>query len=347
MITVKLYSKAGCHLCEEARADLEALQRDFPHNLEIIDIDQQPNLPQTLQLEIPVIEVGPYRLKAPFTRQELAVTLGAARDRQDQIEALKDADYSPSDPASMTWTKSDRFTYWLSSHYLALLNIIVLVYLALPVLAPVLMKVGLETPARIIYRGYGFVCHQLAFRSFFLFGEQPVYPRAAAGMAGLLSLKQATGLDEASTGDALLAASKFVGNDVVGYKIALCERDVAIYGSILLFGIVFGLTGRRLKALPWYIWVLVGLVPIGLDGLSQLLSQPPFSFWVFRESTPYLRVITGFLFGFTTAWFGYPLVEQAMADSRQLMAAKYRRIHRTRIDTNQVVSSVSEENPLP
>jgi uncharacterized membrane protein len=330
MITVKLYSKADCHLCEEARADLEALQRDFPHNLEIIDIDQQPNLPQTLHLEIPVIEAGPYRLKAPFTRQELAVTLGAARDRQDQIDALKDADYSPSDPGSMTWTKSDRFTYWLSSHYLALLNIIVLVYLALPVLAPVFMKVGLETPARIIYRGYGFVCHQLAFRSFFLFGEQPVYPRTAAGMAGLLSLKQATGLDEASTGDALLAASRFVGNDVVGYKIALCERDMAIYGSILL-----------------YIWVLVGLVPIGLDGMSQLLSQPPFSFWAFRESTPYLRVITGFLFGFTTAWFGYPLVEQAMADSRQLMAAKYRRIQRTRSDTNPVASGVSEENPLP
>jgi uncharacterized membrane protein len=347
MIAVKIYSKAGCHLCEEALADLEALQRDYPHNLEIIDIDQQANLPQSLQVEVPVIEVGPYRLKAPFTRQELAITLGAARDRQAQIDALKEADYSPTDPASMTWTKSDRFTHWLSSHYLALLNMIVLVYLALPVLAPVLMKVGLETPARIIYRGYGFVCHQLAFRSFFLFGEQLVYPRAAAGLAGLSSLQQATGLDEASGVDALLAASRFVGNDVVGYKIALCERDMAIYGSIFLFGIIFALTGRRLKALPWYIWVLVGLVPIGLDGLSQLLSQPPFSFWAFRESTPYFRVITGFLFGFTTAWFGYPLVEQAMADSRQLMAAKYRRTHRSISDTNPVASGMSEENPLP
>jgi uncharacterized membrane protein len=347
MITVKLYSKSDCSLCDVARADLDALQGEYPHTLEIIDIDRRQNLPQSLRLEIPVVEVGPYRLKAPFTRQELAITLGAARDRQDHIDVLENPDYIPTGSASMTWTRSDRFTYWLSSHYLAILNIIVLVYLALPVLAPVLMKVGIEGPARVIYRGYGFVCHQLAFRSFFLFGEQFVYPRAAAGLTGVLSLQQATGLDETSTGQALLASSKFVGNEVVGYKIALCQRDMAIYGSIFLFGIIFGLTGRRLKALPWYLWVLVGLVPIALDGLSQLLSQPPFSFWAFRESTPFFRVVTGFLFGFTTAWFGYPLVEQAMADSRQLMAAKYRRTHRADANTNQAVPDGSDGKSSP
>ena len=171
--------------------------------------------------------------------------------------------------------------------------------------------------------------------------------RTAAGLTGLLSLQQATGLNEASTADALLAASKFVGNDVVGYKIALCERDMAIYGSIFLFGIIFGLTGRRLKTLPWYLWVLIGLVPIGLDGMSQLLSQPPFSFWALRESTPFLRVVTGFLFGFTTAWFGYPLVEQAMADSRQLMAAKYRRTHQSSSNIDLVAPEASDGKSSP
>src|SRR3990172_10140957 len=104
MITVKLYSRSECELCEIARADLDALQGGFPHTLEIIDIDRKPDLPNSLRLEIPVVEVGPYRLKAPFTRQELAITLGAARDRQDQIDALKDPDYIPADSASMTWT---------------------------------------------------------------------------------------------------------------------------------------------------------------------------------------------------------------------------------------------------
>ena len=70
-------------------------------------------------------------------------------------------------------------------------------------------------------------------------------------------------------------------------------------------------------------------MPIGLDGLSQLFSQPPFNFWAFRESTPYVRVLTGALFGFATAWFGYPLVEETMAETRQIMAAKWARIGQT------------------
>jgi uncharacterized membrane protein len=67
-------------------------------------------------------------------------------------------------------------------------------------------------------------------------------------------------------------------------------------------------------------------VPIGLDGGTQLISQPPLSFLPFRESTSLLRVITGGLFGFTTAWFGYKMVEETMIETRQIMEAKHRRI---------------------
>jgi uncharacterized membrane protein len=70
------------------------------------------------------------------------------------------------------------------------------------------------------------------------------------------------------------------------------------------------------------------MLPIGLDGFSQLLSQPPLNFFPYRESTPFFRSLTGFLFGFTTAWFGYPMVEESMAEARQVLAAKLRRIDR-------------------
>ena len=188
------------------------------------------------------------------------------------------------------------------------------------------MKIGATGPASLIYRGYGLVCHQLAFRSFFLFGEQPIYPREAAGLDRWQSLSQVTGLSEGSQPEDLLKARTYVGDEKVGYKIALCERDVAIYGSILLFGVLFAVTGRVLKPLPWYLWILIGIVPIGLDGLSQLMSQPPLNFFPMRESTPLLRTLTGFLFGFTTAWFGYPMVEQAMADTRKLLGSKRARM---------------------
>jgi uncharacterized membrane protein len=180
------------------------------------------------------------------------------------------------------------------------------------------MNVGATTPAGIIYRAYSYVCHQFAFRSWFLFGEQVAYPRAEAGISGLISFQQATGL----AGNDLLSARAFEGNAQIGYKVALCERDVAIYVGILLFGILFALVRRRLKPIHLLIWILIGIVPIGLDGLSQLISQSPLNLIPFRESTPLLRTLTGFLFGFITAWFGYPYVQESMVENRNYLEGK-------------------------
>ena len=67
---------------------------------------------------------------------------------------------------------------------------------------------------------------------------------------------------------------------------------------------------------------MVGIVPIAIDGFSQLLSQPPINLLPLRESTPLLRTITGMLFGMTTAWFGYPMVEETMREIRSFSQAK-------------------------
>jgi uncharacterized membrane protein len=203
-----------------------------------------------------------------------------------------------------------------------MLNLIVFLYVAMPFMAPTLMKMGAVSPAMVIYRVYSVTCHQMAFRSFFLFGEQSAYPRQIAGVNGLLTYGQATGLDENDQ----WTAREFIGNEQLGYKVAICERDVAIYGGIVLFGLIFGLTGRRLRALPWYFWILLGIIPIGLDGTSQLISQAPFNLIPIRESTPFMRVLTGGLFGFMTAWFGYPLVEESMQETRRIMATKFLRL---------------------
>ncbi len=213
----------------------------------------------------------------------------------------------------------DRFSYWLTRHYLGLINGFLIIFVGLPFLAPMLMKNGLEAPAMIIYKVYRATCHQLAFRSFFLFGEQAFYPKKSADIEGVITYDEATHLGEESSPEDLLEARDFVGSEPVGYKIALCQRDVAIYLGILDLNFLFILMRRRIPALPWYLWVIFGLLPVGLDGLSQLFSQPPLSFIPFRESTPLLRVMTGFLFGFTTAWFGIPNVEFAMEDSMEIM----------------------------
>jgi len=329
MISVVLYSRNGCHLCEQAEVDLNVLRAKIPHRLTKIDIDSNDDMLRAYALDIPVVEVGPYKLKAPFTQQELEVTLAAAMNRKQQLEGLQDPEYAKMVNRGKSWGKADAFSYWLSRHYLALFNFAVFLYILIAFMAPVFMRVGLVFPANVIYRGYRVVCHQLAYRSFFIFGEQVVYPRAAAGLTGLITFHDATGIGESNISEDILAAQKYIGDNNIGYKVALCQRDIAIYTGILLFGLLFSVTGRRMPSLVWFLWILIGLVPIGVDGVSQLISQPPFNFLPYRETTPFLRILTGFLFGFATAWFGYPLLEESMADTRKMMAVKRLRVKKT------------------
>lgn len=326
MITVTLYTRAGCELCKQAEEDLKALQEEIPHQLAILDIDSDPSMRDTFALEIPVVEAGPFRLKAPFSRQELKMTLGAAADRRSQLESINDKTFQVNTSRTQTISKADKISYWISKHYLAIFNLFLILYIGIPFLAPIFKEAGWNTPAEMIYKIYRPLCHQWAFRSFFLFGEQAYYPHAAAKIPGVLTFEQVSGITDL-TDPSRLQARVFEGNSLLGYKIALCERDVAIWGAMALFGVVYALTGRKLPKLHWLIWVLVGLGPIGLDGFSQLFSQIPStiiqSILPYRESTPLLRTLTGFLFGLTTAWFMFPLIEESMADTRRLLAKKF------------------------
>jgi uncharacterized membrane protein len=329
MLNVTLYTRKDCKLCDDVKADLVELQSRYPHRLVEVDIESDHALLAKYMHAIPVVEVGPYRLEAPIARQKLQMTLGAASDRKRQLEDLGDPEYKMRVKKGQTVTAADRITFWIAKRYLLVLNLFMLIYVGLPFLAPTLMEMGAELPARAIYRVYKPLCHQFGFRSFFLFGEQPYYPLAEAGIPGLKTFEEATGIVHLDDPYSVtrLDARNYVGDETVGYKLALCERDTAIYASILAFGMVFGATRRRFKALHWIWWLFIGVAPIGLDGFSQLFSQFNWD-WLaslvpYRESTPFLRVLTGALFGFTTAWFAYPNVEETMTETRQYYAKKF------------------------
>lgn len=337
MLTITLYTRKDCHLCEQAKADLESIQEKYPHRLVEIDIDADPALQKKYLLEIPVVEVGPYALKAPFDRQKLMMTLGAAGDRRGQLDRLGRQDHYERIRRGQEITRADRTMAWISRHYLAVINFFMLLYFGLPILAPVLMKAGATLPANVLYTIYKPLCHQFGFRSFFLFGEQPYYPLAEAGISGVKTFEDVTGFQDLDNPAAFsrFQARQFTGNESVGYKMALCERDMAIYGAILLFGVLYAVTGRRIKPLHWVWWVLIGMGPIGLDGFSQLFSQMNWQ-WLaslvpYRESTPFLRVLTGGLFGLTTAWFAYPYMEESMAETRQFFIKKFASIKQSHL----------------
>lgn len=320
MLTVTLYCRNGSAECNQARLDLQALREKIPHQIVEVNVEKDSSLDRSFGNEIPVIDIGPYRLRSPFTQQDLQVALSAAQDRQSHLEQVGDKTYHARIQRGHTLSKADRFTNWFSKHYMLVFNMFFLLYAGLPWLAPIFMKIGATSPARVIYTIYSPLCHQLAFRSWFLFGEQTDYPLAMASVPGL-TFEQVTGL----TKEDVLAARAFDGNSLLGYKVAFCERDATIYASILLFGLIFAVTGRKLKSVPWYLWMIIGIVPIAVDGFSQLpdLLNTVLPAWVpIRESTPFLRAITGFLFGFMTAWYGFPFIEDSMRETRRMLAQK-------------------------
>ncbi len=319
-MNVTVYIQQNCPACDQALADLQALQADFPHKLVLIPIDDDAALQERFAGRVPLVEVGPYKMSAPIEAPALRVMLGAAHDRVDQLTRIDQAGYEALVERGSRLSFGDKISLSLSRHYLLWLNVFLFIYVGLPFLAPVLMENNLTLPANIIYRGYSVMCHQLAFRSWFLYGEQAYYPRQLAEIPNVITFEQVQGNSKVD----ILAAREFEGNSVVGFKVALCERDVAIYGTMLLFGLIYGLTGRKIGKISWWWWVAIGLVPIGIDGVSQLpglVDNLP-AWLPIRESTPLLRTLTGGLFGWMTGWYLLPMMEETMQDTRVMLERK-------------------------
>lgn len=219
-------------------------------------------------------------------------------------------------------------------NWLKVALVILGIYITLPFAAPTLMKLGAEGPARIIYTMYSPFCHQFAFRSFFLYGDQPVYPRENTGSRWSSFESYTRDTEPFSTfRDAdqftlswTLAHKNFVGNSKMGYKVTLCERDIFIYIALFAGGLIYShpRVRRRLRAVPLWLYVILGLGPIGLDGFSQLLGYTPFNLWPPRETLPLFRVLTGAIFGLMTAWLGFPYMDLAMRDTRREIENKLR-----------------------
>ena len=66
---VTLYTKAGCHLCDEAKAAIDPLLREFRATLREIDIAGDATLTERFGCDIPVIYIG--RKKAAKHRVNL------------------------------------------------------------------------------------------------------------------------------------------------------------------------------------------------------------------------------------------------------------------------------------
>jgi glutaredoxin len=80
MRRVTLYTRAGCHLCEDARKAIDAVRTREPFDFEIVDIDGDVELRRLYDYEVPVIAIdGVKAFKYRVSEAELLKKLRARR----------------------------------------------------------------------------------------------------------------------------------------------------------------------------------------------------------------------------------------------------------------------------
>ena len=162
-------------------------------------------------------------------------------------------------------------------HWQAVMIALLAAYAGIPLLAPAFMRLGWVGPAEAIYAVYSTQCHQLPQRSLFLFGEQPSY-----------SLPQIQSAFQATANPMVLR--QFVGNLVMGWKVAWSDRMTSMYLSLLLFTILYRPVLRRLR-LPWWIFAAL-LLPLAIDGVTHAASDLAGIGNGFRDSNAWLMTLT-------------------------------------------------------
>lgn len=221
----------------------------------------------------------------------------------------------------------DHGTLWLARHWLGLFLAGYGAWVLLPFLSPVLMQAGATGAGDALYFVYSFFCHQLPERSLFFFGPKPMYSLAEIGRVW-------------STENAMVLR-QFVGNPEMGWKMAWSDRMISTYGGVWVGGLLYALLRRRSPRLSLVAWLVLGILPLGLDGASHMLNDVlagttglgfrdtnawlaaltgyalPASFYMgdaLGSFNSWMRWITGLLFGLTTVFAVFPLVEPAMQD---------------------------------
>lgn len=145
---------------------------------------------------------------------------------------------------------------WCTGHWLLVVNLVLAGVVAVAIATPVFFALGWVGLGQHIFDAYHFICAQIPYHSYFLFG----------------------------------------------YQMALCARNLAIYGSLLGGSLLFQRVRRWWPALDWKLWLLT-MVPMAWDGGTQLFG------W--RESNWEIRTLTGAVFGLGVCWFLLPLIEDA------------------------------------
>src|SRR6266498_594120 len=235
---------------------------------------------------------------------------------------------------------------WIADHWFEIFLIVYGTWVFTPFLAPIFMQMGWTGEGRAIYFIYSFFCHQLPERSFFFFGQKTMYS---------LNEIQAVWQDTANP----FILRQFIGNELMGWKVAWSDRMISFYTSVWLFALVWFPLQRKVKPISWWGFILL-LLPMALDGGSHAISDLAGIGQGFRDTNQWLavltnnafsapfyagdalgsfnsimRLITGLLAGLGIVWLAFPYIFQTQTLNQELDKFNY----------EKVIEQIKNKNP--
>jgi uncharacterized membrane protein len=148
------------------------------------------------------------------------------------------------------------------------------------------------------YKLFAPTCHQKISRSLCVFSDGSGYWLGDCTRQGEGYISDAADREQV----------KVVYGSVTGYKMPVCARDVGIYGALLFGGLLYPLVRDIREKSVWpAIFLILSMVPIGLDGGIQLVSELGFLPFLY-ESTNAMRLATGAISGFAAAFYAIPIL---------------------------------------
>lgn len=209
----------------------------------------------------------------------------------------------------------------LSTHWLAIVNTFFFLYVALPLLAPVLLANGYTKSANGIYWVYHLLCHSFPSRTYFIAGEQACLCYRCIAIYATLFF-----------GGVLFHFVRHSLKPLPPKWFLLFMLPMTLDGGM-------GLASELLQFIPIIVLWIIGLVIIGLVTVvlysQKHLTWPVAIFLasgIFallylqfvgpHQSNFFLRNITGFFFGLGTVWVAYPLLQEGFNDIRQETSAQ-------------------------
>lgn len=197
---------------------------------------------------------------------------------------------------------SKNLANWMEKNMIVLIMAFLTLYSFLPVFSPILFKLDAPKPAIAIQKVYRYLCHQRVDRSVFLFAENKIVAFYTVDELKELGVIPNEPIVKFGYRDDEYGYP-FWGNEQVGYKVAYCIRDTALYTGLVVMGwaIIFYvkvLKKKLSKKLHWIVYALL-MLPMVIDGIFQTIAEiAKFSFVPYQYiDSIEKRVITGVLFG--------------------------------------------------